>query len=130
MYRLLYVSESSLVGNPDPLVQEIVASSLSRNATLGVTGALLFCESYFAQLLEGPEASVAQLMESISLDPRHTALRTLLAEPAQDREFSQWSLAYFGPASLLQPVLNPLLAPDPPREKSLKLIAAMRAFSG
>ncbi|WP_408589948.1 BLUF domain-containing protein [Novosphingobium sp.] len=43
----------------------------ARNASLGVTGLLVWNGSGFLQLLEGPVRSVEQLMTSIGRDPRH-----------------------------------------------------------
>lgn len=80
----------------DKAIGDIVAVSRSRNASLGVTGALLFARGKFAQFLEGSEDAVTMLRDSIERDPRHGRIDTIAAGPAPSRRFADWSLAYAG----------------------------------
>lgn len=70
--------------------------SRSRNASLGVTGALLFNEGRFLQLLEGDEDSVRAIYASIVRDGRHTDVTLIAAEPVAARRFARWSMAFVG----------------------------------
>ena len=77
--RVLYISR--LVRGADfNTVRQIVATSRRHNPERGLTGVLLFDGERFSQLIEGPAGAVQTLMASIEADPRHTHVRTLLAE--------------------------------------------------
>jgi hypothetical protein len=102
IYALLYISDSMVEGAASAdAVTRIVEVSRPRNARLAVTGALIFAESHFAQMLEGPQAAVEELMASIRRDPRHRNVRVLREGPVPERRFTRWSLAYYGPSTLL-----------------------------
>jgi len=108
---LLYVSKTLLefpAGEAE--VADIVAVSRSRNAALGVTGALISTGTYFAQLLEGERAAVETLMLSINADARHMRVKTIrTAEEA--RRFARWSMAYSGTAHYMDRQIGPLFSP-------------------
>jgi hypothetical protein len=94
LYRLLYVSQSSLDPcGPGP--RDIVDVAAGRNAALGVTGALGFSGDHFAQVLEGTPEALGGLMASIRRDARHRILREWPGEAAVDqRLFPGWAMAY------------------------------------
>lgn len=77
------------------VVNEIASVSRRSNPAHGITGALLFDGEYFAQLLEGPEAEVTELMHKIAADPRHDTV-TLLYGGATDlpRLTQTWRSGY------------------------------------
>ena len=54
----------------------------------------MFDGERFAQLIEGPDAALHQLMRNIGNDPRHTRLRVLHQGPLMQRHFAQFSLGY------------------------------------
>lgn len=127
---LLYVSTSTLIV-PDelPRVDAIVAVSQARNQSLGVTGALIFTERNFVQLLEGDPEAVETLMASIRRDERHTAIE-IVQDQRHERRFGGWSMAYSGPASFVRQAVDPLLEDDGPRpEVALRLVRLMEAFA-
>ena len=76
-------------------MDQILAVSRRNNARDGITGALLFNECCFAQVLEGASNSVHEVFERIQLDRRHGDTVVLSFEPAP-REFGEWSMAYAG----------------------------------
>ncbi|HEX9954984.1 MAG TPA: BLUF domain-containing protein, partial [Allosphingosinicella sp.] len=91
-------------------VADIVDVARARNSGLSVTGALVFSEQSFAQVLEGPAAAVEELMASIERDPRHHRLSVLIdASLAAGRRFSDWSMAYSGPSLYVERHIRPLL---------------------
>lgn len=73
---------------------EMLASFRSRNATLGITGTLLYHDLTFMQILEGEEAAVRTLFARIAKDPRHTGVMTLMDEEVPERAFPEWSMAF------------------------------------
>ncbi|MFC0407393.1 BLUF domain-containing protein [Roseomonas elaeocarpi] len=102
LYRLIYVSRNALAGVATEMegeVTRILEASRRNNGRDGVTGALLFNEECFAQLLEGGSAAVHQVFERIQLDPRHQDTVVLECGPASRREFGAWSMAYAGHVS-------------------------------
>ena len=62
-YRLIYRSHSLLRGGKDEAgLAEILKTGPSNNADLGITGALMLYDDWFAQVLEGPQAAVEAFM--------------------------------------------------------------------
>lgn len=95
--QIAYASRNLVPGeHMQQEIESILALSRMRNATWGVTGALLFSADSFVQVLEGPEDAVETLFEKIQLDPRHAEVVVLQASAVQDRGFAQWSMAYAG----------------------------------
>lgn len=83
-------------------IASILAISVPRNGSLGVTGALIFTGNRFAQYIEGCTSAVAELKASILADPRHRHVTTLLEGTGDGRIFPDWSLAYFGRSRFVQ----------------------------
>jgi hypothetical protein len=97
VFSLVYVSKSLLQpGQAAREIGSIVDVSTARNAAAGVTGALLYTGTRFAQLLEGEEPAVREIMSSIVRDPRHCDVVTVDQGPIAARRFSSWSLVYLG----------------------------------
>ena len=131
VYSLLYVSKTLLefpAGEAE--VAKIVAVANSRNASLGVTGALVSTGTYFAQLVEGEREAVEELMASIEEDPRHMRLKTIRTVE-EERRFARWSMAYNGNAGFVDrhiaPLFSPLLKADV-AHLAQRLIALMDEF--
>jgi hypothetical protein len=89
----LYTSRSQIIDYVEEL-GPLVEISRSRNGALGITGALIFTGSHFAQYVEGPPGNLAAIRASIERDPRHADIRTARAEACTDRRFDAWTLAY------------------------------------
>lgn len=109
---LLYVSES-LLRLPEEAgrLRNILEVSRPRNASLDVTGTLVAVRGHFAQVLEGPDDAVAAIMASVSRDPRHRRVTTVLEHPVAHRQFEAWSmcLAYSGNSFYVDRHIAPLL---------------------
>ncbi len=102
MERLLYISESRLEpSEAKSAISQIVADAQIRNSKLELTGALLFTNTYFAQILEGPPESIEQLMSSIEDDSRHTNIVIVDHAPIETRRFPDWKMAYQGPSQFV-----------------------------
>ena len=102
MERLLYISESRIEPtNAQPIVMQIVSQSVYNNAQREITGALLFTGTHFAQILEGTQRSIEQLMSVLIADPRHQNVRIIERSPISIRKFSDWKMAYYGPSQFV-----------------------------
>jgi hypothetical protein len=113
LQSLIYVSDSTLSASVEAgEVEAIIDVARSRNGDLEVTGALMFTHSNFVQVLEGSPAALNELMASIKRDSRHQNVRVLEVESLTSRRFSDWSMAYVGPAALVEPQLAPLVRAD------------------
>ena len=105
LYRLIYCSRNLIVPTPDGAAQDdtverevrsILATSRARNQAAGITGALLFTASGFAQVLEGPRDAVEHAFERINADPRHRDVTVLSFTPIERRSFPEWSMGFCG----------------------------------
>ncbi|PZN94802.1 MAG: diguanylate cyclase [Alphaproteobacteria bacterium] len=98
LYTLAYFSRSAtpLRRNSLAAIDDILHISRTNNGKLGITGALLFGEGYFAQVLEGPLPAVEIIFEKIGLDTRHRDITILYNRPLLRRDFSGWSMACVG----------------------------------
>jgi hypothetical protein len=131
---LLYVSESCLSWPDDAHeVDDIVAAARSRNEQLGLTGALIYTRTHFAQVLEGEAESIEAKMASIRGDARHRNLCVVADEPIVGRYFPDWTMAYSGPSFYVDRQIRPLLtdATDPARRRraAAGLLAFIREFA-
>ena len=108
MLRLLYGSFSTLnIWGADDEVASIIRISIEKNAVRGVTGALVFTGTHFAQALEGDEIGVRELMTSICADSRHRMVTVVHEDHSEVRRFASWSMAYNGRASYVdKPIEN------------------------
>lgn len=80
------------------LTQEQLAALLirarERNERLTITGALLFRNGRFIQIIEGPEDAVRAVYASILADPRHRDIHLVSAEQIDARRFPGWTMGY------------------------------------
>ncbi|ROS48105.1 BLUF domain-containing protein [Frigoribacterium sp. PhB24] len=93
MLSTVYVSRSSYPFTDDDLAN-LLMTSRSNNARLGITGMLLHREGRFIQVLEGPDEAVRARLAVIARDPRHTAVHTIVDERVEDRLFPAWTMGY------------------------------------
>jgi hypothetical protein len=70
----------------------VIARMYNQNA--GITGALVYGEGQFIQVIEGEEEAVRSLYDTIVRDPRHTSILKLADKPIAERTFSGWSMAF------------------------------------
>jgi len=96
LYRLVYYSEAA-----DNLtlqdVKSIAEKASIKNASLLISGGLLYCESKFFQILEGGIRPVNKLFETILQDRRHKNVNLIHLSRVSKREFEGWdmSLVFF-----------------------------------
>ena len=97
--RIIYVSDSNISssGAQEELTR-LVEQARCRNLSQGISGSLLFSGKHFAQLLEGSNVAVRELMHSILADPRHQNIQIILEEMVEERCLPNWGLGYAGPS--------------------------------
>ena len=72
----------------------IIREAGPRNGLEGITGLLYAEGDAFLQAIEGPDDSVADLIERLGRDERHRDLRVLIDRDVDTREFGDWTMAY------------------------------------
>jgi len=90
---LVYVSSAVRLFSHEELV-ELLRLSRINNVRLGITGMLLYDRGNFIQLMEGPDAHVDKLYETIRADPRHKQVATLLQGPLEKRQFTTFMMGF------------------------------------
>jgi hypothetical protein len=93
LHIIVYVSTASRPFSADDLV-ELLATSRAQNATVGITGMLLYKSGCFLQAFEGPPGVVHKLHRRIERDARHHNLVVLMDEAIDTREFSDWTMGF------------------------------------
>lgn len=91
--RVLYIS-SVAPGVTSSDVERLVASSRRRNRQLDITGALVVCSVRFAQVLEGREDAIEEMLAKIAKDPRHTNMKLLARFAIEKRLCDSWDMAF------------------------------------
>lgn len=93
LYEVLYVSTLA-PDQPLQVVAEIAAHARPANASMDITGLLIFDGQRFCQQLEGPQKAVLKLMERIGDDTRHVNVEVVHHGLLQARRFREFSLAF------------------------------------
>jgi hypothetical protein len=91
MYRLIYASHARASCLDD--VPGILEWSHAHNPSLGITGVLCLLDLTYLQDLEGEEATVLELFESIRKDARHQDATPLDQRTIARRAYPNWSMA-------------------------------------
>ena len=92
-YQIIYSSEASTPMQTDDL-EELLGHARRSNATKGITGALVYAEGMFLQILEGDKAEVQDLMAEIRRDVRHETVIVLREGEIPVAIFGSWKMAY------------------------------------
>jgi hypothetical protein len=73
-------------------IQKILTSCKSNNATIDITGVLLYSETHFIQYLEGDYKKIIGLYDKIKLDPRHKNAVLVSSAQINERCFPSWQM--------------------------------------
>lgn len=96
MARLIHIIYSSAAkshfGSEELLA--LLGSARSKNSSMNISGMLLHIEGSFLQVIEGNESDIDALFETISQDPRHGNIVTIVRESIPRRAFSDWSMGF------------------------------------
>ena len=94
-YQTVYSSESTFPMQAGDL-EELLARARRKNAIDGISGALVYTDGMFLQILEGERAKVQALMATIRSDVRHTRVTILREGDVASAQFASWKMAYVG----------------------------------
>jgi hypothetical protein len=92
-HQLIYSSKSATPMQRDEL-EELLEQARNSNAGKGITGALVYVDGVFLQILEGELEAVKELMRKISKDFRHETVTVLKEGAIPSASFSEWEMAY------------------------------------
>lgn len=73
-------------------LEDIHRSARELNALDGITGLLVFNGTHFLQIIEGAHNAIADLLERLRRDPRHTGLEVRDERRIAKRSFPDWSM--------------------------------------
>ncbi|MFD1872667.1 BLUF domain-containing protein [Hymenobacter bucti] len=93
MHHIIYMSTASWPMT-DAELQELLRQAQQGNERLGITGALVYGDGQFMQIMEGEQATLETLYAHLGQDRRHKGLFKLADRPIIERRFSEWSMAF------------------------------------
>ena len=91
--RLTYYSQNHIdpaLGSAIGVLSDILSASNKNNKPLGLTGALVFDDQWFLQILEGEREKVWRTFERIREDERHTDVIVAEVIETEARIFGNW----------------------------------------
>ncbi|MDP9096136.1 MAG: BLUF domain-containing protein [Pseudomonadota bacterium] len=94
-YQIVYSSDAETPMQTGDL-EELLEHARRSNAANGITGALVYAEGMFLQILEGDEGRVKDLMAKIRRDVRHDNVTVLREGEVPAATFGSWKMAYVG----------------------------------
>lgn len=97
-YQIMYSSQATKPMTVTDL-EKILKDARAGNEARNVTGALVYVDSVFFQLLEGDQAVVRNLMANIASDTRHQSVKVFYEAQVDVRAFASWSMAYLAPTA-------------------------------
>ena len=92
-FQIIYSSVSSTPLQIEEL-EDILEEAQGNNPEHGITGALVYADGFFLQILEGDKRQVESLMKRISKDLRHETVSVLHAAEVGQPAFQDWKMAY------------------------------------
>lgn len=129
--RVLYCSRSQIPGGSEAIlanIESILAVSRENNRRAGISGALLFSDGCFAQVLEGDLDAVGEAFERIQCDERHSDVTVLQSGPILARDFPSWSMAFAGAGNSQSQIAGIALfdSATGPSSKGQELVALLK----
>lgn len=97
-YQVIYSSVASTPMQQEDL-EDILERAQVNNARAGITGALVYVDGCFLQVLEGDAEAVQGLMKRIAVDLRHESVAVLQAQTVDAPAFENWKMAYVSATS-------------------------------
>ncbi|MEQ8664925.1 MAG: BLUF domain-containing protein [Rhodospirillales bacterium] len=91
--QITYVSTASRLYTDDQVVS-LLEQARCNNASLGVTGFMVYADGNIMQIIEGPSERVGKLFNTICRDPRHGSVMRVLDTAADARIFPDWSMGF------------------------------------
>ena len=75
-------------------LRSILTTAEEKNTQNGITGALVFADCRFAQILEGQRSALSSTFARILLDDRHSMVCLVEFIECAERIFSDWSMKH------------------------------------
>ncbi len=95
MRQIIYCSITTAPsGRSAGAIPDIVRQAAPRNGLEGITGLLYAEGDAFLQAIEGPDDSIADLLDRLRRDDRHRDIRIMVDRAIDQREFGDWTMAY------------------------------------
>ncbi len=89
--QIMYISEAARDFTEEEL-HDIAKQASCNNVRQGITGALLFIQSSFVQVIEGKDIDIRILLDTLEKDTRHRNIRIVLDRQVEHRDFEHWSM--------------------------------------
>ncbi len=99
LFQIAYISDNASDSSPEQLslmMEDIQLASKRKNTEDNISGALMFNQQCFAQILEGESEVIEATFERIQSDPRHHNVQVLDFGPIEQRSFPEWAMAFVG----------------------------------
>ncbi|MFK8075479.1 MAG: BLUF domain-containing protein [Granulosicoccus sp.] len=99
LFQIAYISDNASDSSPEQLslmMEDIQLASKRNNTEDNISGALMFNQQCFAQILEGESEVIEATFERIQSDPRHHNVQVLEFGPIEQRSFPEWAMAFVG----------------------------------
>lgn len=93
MHHIIYMSRATRPMNDDDL-GGLLHEARQGNERQNITGALVYGDGQFMQIIEGEEAELVSLYARLLKDPRHERVVKLADKQIAQRSFSEWSMAF------------------------------------
>lgn len=91
LVRLVYASKAAANIRSKDMIN-IGVSADTHNQDNDVTGALVFGDGYFLQVLEGDRDAVWETFSRIQVDDRHSDILMIESVEIQERTYSEWTM--------------------------------------
>ena len=95
LVELIYCSRSVRSFDDEDL-EYLLLHTRAKNEAMNITGALIYANCQFLQVIEGERADVNRVFQSISHDARHFAVELLSYRDIVGRNFEAWHMAFVG----------------------------------
>lgn len=92
IHTICYLSKAEVL--TDSELEILFEFILKVNPTLKITGALLYFNGFFLQVLEGNKEVITELFSSIRKDKRHSRILTILDQKIEDRIFENYEATF------------------------------------
>ena len=110
LWKISYIS---VAVDPADMIEAVIADICAvaqvRNAALDITGVLTFRDGRFAQVIEGPEAALRELMAGITRDLRHHSLVVVADSALGLRRYTDWQMTYRDPKDFVRDQIDIVL---------------------
>ena len=99
LFQIAYISDNAATTTAmqlNKIMNSIQKDSKNNNTADNISGALMFNQNCFAQILEGESHAIEKTFERIQNDPRHQNIQVLDYGPIESRSFPEWAMAFIG----------------------------------